>query len=140
MPTPDCGNGLHGLHMGNGDGVFLDWSEDAIWMVVASDSHIDLGGKSKFPSAMVVCVGDRKKATDFLIDAGCPIDKMVGAFVTSGYRGTSTSGERGTLVIKYWDGDRYRLAVGYVGENGIKPNTPYRVDHKGNFYEAKDKP
>ena len=46
---------------------------------------------------------------------------------TAGYRGSATAGYRGTVYIKWWDGDRYRLVVGYVGEDGIEPNTPYRV-------------
>ena len=55
---------------------------------------------------------------------------------TSGYKGTSTSGYKGTLVIQWHDGKRYRLAVAYVGEKGIKPNTPYKLDNEGNFVEV----
>jgi hypothetical protein len=55
---------------------------------------------------------------------------------TSGDYGTSTSGDWGTLVIQWYDGSRYRLAVAYVGENGIKPNTPYKLDDKGDFVEV----
>ena len=46
---------------------------------------------------------------------------------TAGYGGTATAGDYGTVCVKWWDGDRYRLVVGYVGEDGIEPNTPYRV-------------
>ena len=69
---------------------------------------------------------------------------------TSGYRGTSTSGNDGTstsgdygkaksgvggkIVVKYRDG-RERLAVGYVGEDGIKPDVFYKVDG-GKLVEA----
>jgi hypothetical protein len=51
---------------------------------------------------------------------------------TAGYRGTATAGDCGTLNIRYWDGNRYRTAISYVGEDKIKPNTPYRLngDHK----------
>ena len=55
---------------------------------------------------------------------------------SAGDGGTASAGDEGTLVIKYWDGDRYRLAVGYVGEDGIKPNTPYRVEN-GRLVEVK---
>jgi hypothetical protein len=57
---------------------------------------------------------------------------------TSGDSGTSISGYGGTLIIKYWDekSKRYRVAIAYVGENGIKPNTPYKLDIKGNFTEV----
>jgi len=62
---------------------------------------------------------------------------------TAGYRGTATAGEYGTATagddgtatagaggeirIRWWDGTRYRLAVGYVGEDGIEADTPYVV-------------
>ncbi len=49
---------------------------------------------------------------------------------TAGYSGTATAGDRGSVCVRYWDkkAERYRLAVGYVGENGIEANTPYRVE------------
>jgi hypothetical protein len=61
-----------------------------------------------------------------------------GGTSTSGNGGTSTSGDRGILVIRWYDetARRYRLAVGYVGENGIKPNTKYRTDKAGNIVEV----
>jgi hypothetical protein len=55
---------------------------------------------------------------------------------TAGDSGTATAGDGGTLIIKWWDGSRYRLAVGYVGEGGIKPNTPYRCED-GKFVEVR---
>ena len=45
----------------------------------------------------------------------------------AGYDGTATAGDDGEIRIRWFDGRRYRLAVGYVGEDGIKANTPYRV-------------
>ena len=52
---------------------------------------------------------------------------------TAGDYGTATAGDGGILVIKYYDGNRYRFATAYVGENGILPNTPYRLDDNHNF-------
>ena len=46
---------------------------------------------------------------------------------TAGDSGTATAGDSGTLVIKHWDGSRYRLIVAYVGENGIEANTAYKI-------------
>jgi len=57
-----------------------------------------------------------------------------GGTATAGFRGTATAGEGGTLVIKRWDGKRYRLVVGYIGE-GLKPDTPYTLDDAGKFVE-----
>ena len=42
-------------------------------------------------------------------------------------------------MIKWYDSEnsRYRTATAYVGENGIKANTKYQLDSKGNFVEVK---
>jgi hypothetical protein len=52
---------------------------------------------------------------------------------TAGYRGTATAGDEGTVCVHWYDGtaSRYRLAVGYVGEDGIEANVPYRVEGRG---------
>ena len=57
---------------------------------------------------------------------------------TSGNWGTSTSGDGGTIVIQYYDAaaNRYRLKVGYIGEDGLKANTAYRLEGD-KFVEAK---
>jgi len=65
---------------------------------------------------------------------------------TAGYRGTATAGESGTATagesgtatagnygeirIQWWDSkaQRYRTKIGYVGEDGIKPDTAYRLN------------
>ena len=36
------------------------------------------------------------------------------------------------------DGERYRIAVAYVGEDGIEPNVDYRVTDDGEFVRAQD--
>ena len=57
---------------------------------------------------------------------------------TAGYSGTATAGYRGELRIKHWNvkAERYRTKVAWVGEGGIKANTPYRLDDNGNFFEV----
>ena len=153
-PTKACGNGLHGFLWGEGDAGLADWSADANWLVVKVDSAdiIDLGSKVKFPRGSVVCCGDRKKATDYLVSRAPRETACMGAFVTGGdgstvtggyrstvtggYRSTVTGGDGSTLSVKWWDGARYRIAVAYVGEDGIKADTPYRVVD-GRFEEAR---
>ena len=54
-----------------------------------------------------------------------------GGTASAGNDGTASAGEGGTILLRWWDGRRSRTIVGYVGENGIKPNTPYRVNDKG---------
>ncbi|NDE98295.1 MAG: hypothetical protein EB034_08460 [Verrucomicrobia bacterium] len=51
--------------------------------------------------------------------------------------GTAKAGKDGILTIRYKNAaGKYRAMVGYVGENGIKPNVVYSVDKNGNFQEA----
>src|SRR5574343_399118 len=58
-PAPKCGGGLHGLLWGVGDASLLNWSPDAIWMVVEIETWVDLEGKVKAPSGTVLYAGDR---------------------------------------------------------------------------------
>jgi hypothetical protein len=58
--------------------------------------------------------------------------------VSGGDEATVTGGYWAELRLSYWDGDRRRTALAYVGENGIKPNTPYRLDENHKFVEAKE--
>ena len=56
----------------------------------------------------------------------------------AGNLGSAMASEGGILVAKWSDGERTRLIVGHVGENGIKPDTPYTVDEQGLFVERAD--
>ena len=49
----------------------------------------------------------------------------------------ATAGERGCIVLTRWveSEKRFRVSVGYVGEN-IKAGVAYRLDHAGAFVEA----
>ncbi len=73
--------------------------------------------------------GDRGTAT-----AGIDGTATAGDYgtATAGNRGTATAGLQGILGIKWWDGNRYRVAIGYVGEDGILPNVAYQC-HSGKF-------
>jgi hypothetical protein len=55
------------------------------------------------------------------------------------YRGSAMAGNGGRIQIEWYDSDndRFRLAVGYVGENGIEPNVAYRCNNKGEFVRAR---
>ena len=100
-PTRICGDGLHGLLHGRGNGKLLDWSSDAKWLVVEGlESIIYLGEKVKCKSAIVRHVGDRKSATDF-IRKHTAASFIVGVTITGGDLATLTGGERATLTGGY---------------------------------------
>ena len=143
-PTPTCGGGLHGLPDGQGDWSLLDWSPDAVWMVAepVGPEWVDLGGKVKVRAARAVFAGDHPGALAALRAAGVtgalPGDTATAGdrgTATAGYWGTATAGYEGTIALRRWDGRRWRLVVGYIGE-GLLPNQPYRLDAAGNFVEA----
>ncbi len=59
-----------------------------------------------------------------------------GGTATAGYGGTATAGNGGRIQISWFDGQRSRVFVGYVGEGGILPNQKYSLDSKGNPVNA----
>ena len=149
-PKAECGQGLHGWLWGEGD-VSASGSthEDpgSIWIVarVMQSEIVELGGKVKFPRAWVEFVGTREAAVDRMCelagsgraiiyspatagDAGTATAGYAGT-ATAGARGTATAGDAGLVAIRWWDdaAERCRLAVGYVGEDGIEPNVAYVV-------------
>ena len=138
-PAAVCGQGLHGLLWGCGDGSLLSWNTDAKWLVVEvlTADVVELDGKVKFPRGQVVLVGTRFEATQYLAArksgaiAGLDSVAGYGGTATAGYGGTATAGDYGTIVLKHWDGRRYRLLIGYVGEDGIEAGKPYHVDALG---------
>ena len=54
-----------------------------------------------------------------------------GGTATVGNGGTATAGDYGTLCVRWHDGRRYRLTIGYVGEDGLGAGTAYRCDRAG---------
>ena len=51
---------------------------------------------------------------------------------------TLSGGHRSELRIRYWDSaaERYRTEIAYVRENGIRPNTAYKLDDNHQFMEV----
>ena len=210
-PAPECGGGLHGLLIGEGDGGLLNWDPDAVWIVaeIDADAVVDLDRKIKAPYADVVYYGPRAGALVDIVSRGADPSRIVGGTVTAGdygratagaygtatagdggtatagRRGTATAGDSGSatagrygtatageggsatageggtatagrngsatageggsamagrdgsatageggrIAIAWYDGRRERVVIGYVGEDGIIPNTPYRVQN-----------
>ena len=96
-PRSGCGNGLHGLLMGEGDPGLTSSAEDAVWMVCAvwAADVVQIGtNKCKAPRAWVLFCGNRTDAVAELQKLGAT--KPIYGTSTSGYGGTSTSGDGGT--------------------------------------------
>ena len=148
-PGRDCGGGLHGLLWGCGDAGLLSSDPDAVWLVVAVDvvdvANPDQAHKVRFRAGQVRFHGTRDEAVDYLMAhgaAGLPVVYGTataghGGTATAGHGGTATAGNDGTLIIAWYDRSRPRRAVGYIGEDGLKPDTPYRVNIRGEFVEVK---
>ncbi len=84
-PNAECGHGLHGLLWGEGDGSLLNWDPTAFWLVleVETSTIIQLDGKVKFPSCIVVHKGTQLSATQFIYERA-PERAIVGGTATAG--------------------------------------------------------
>ena len=137
-PGPrECGGGLHGFLHGEGSGSLACWDADAKWLVIEVDKakivKVD-NTKVRFPDGVVLYAGSREVATA-MISARYPDACVIGGTSTSGDGGTSTSGDGGTIAIRWWDGarEKYRVAIGEIGEGGLLANVGYKVDERGMF-------
>ena len=129
-PEPVCGGGLHGLLWGKGGGDYLSWDTNAKWLVCKIDATkaVEIGGdKIKVPECEVVYCGDRVGATQYIYKHA-PNGAVIEGLVLTG-------GDGATLTLSYWD-KRKRLVTAYVGEKGIKANTPYKLNDNHKFVEA----
>lgn len=165
-PEPCCGGGLHGLLWGRDDWTLLSSAQDSIWQVIEvdTDSVVAIDSeKVKFPRGNVVFSGPMAQAVTMVL---CHPVSMDGADQTSsgdyskaassgnystakaeggdtiamaaGRGCTVSAGENGCFASAWYDKKqgRDRIKVGYVGRNGIKPNTPYRLTSYGEWQEV----
>ena len=163
-PAAECGNGLHGLLDGWGNYRLLSDDADAIWQIVEVDRDkcVEINDKVKFESCELIYSGNMAAAMTMICDYqikimlakianNCTTNTASGdnsqlaasgnisIVVCSGLNGIVSAGENGCIALTWWDevNYRYRLEVGYVGENGIKPNTNYRLNVFNKFEEVK---
>jgi hypothetical protein len=121
QPTKECGHGLHGLLWGEGAGNLLNWDVDAVWLIVEIDptTAIDLDGKIKFPSGVVVYCGTRETAPKWLSEHGGAGRAIASGTATAGYSGTATAGYGGTATAgdsgTATAGDSGTATAGYGG-------------------------
>jgi hypothetical protein len=132
--TKRFGNGLDGALWGEGDGLHFNWSHDAVWQVVRVDSKVtDLGGEVKFKKGYVVYSGDREKAINKIIKLGAR-GAVIGAFVTSGDSGTSSSGAYGASRSGNYGASisRHR-GISKSGNHGISVSRYYGTSKSGDY-------
>ena len=147
-PEPICGGGLHGWLRGEGSPHVANIKHDSKWLVVEVDEStiVDINGEEvKFPRGRVIFVGERHEATNYLhrnrqagsrclwLSAECGD----GSTLTGGYGSTLTGGYGSVFTCQFWDGSRYRRAVAYVGEGGIKARAPYTYNVDTKTWEEK---
>jgi len=118
-PTPECGNGLHGLLWGEGNYSLLNWTADAKWLVIKVTEFVKIDNdKVKFPSGVVVFCGDRLGACDYIRAHGNKGLKF-SLTATAGNYGTATAGDAGTATAGYKGtataGDAGTATAGYKG-------------------------
>lgn len=130
-PTASCGNGLHGLTLGqNNPGIWYDHGLSLIVDVLETDLiPLEGGVKCKFPRGTVVYSGDQAGASAFFAKH-CPggAEGLYRRVDSGGDRSTLTGGNDSTLVARWFDGQRWRIRVHYVGEDGILAETKYRTE------------
>ena len=56
--------------------------------------------------------------------------------MAAGTGSTARAGAGGAIALTYHDGERLRIAVAYVGEDGIEPNVDYCVTDAGVFLKV----
>jgi hypothetical protein len=58
--------------------------------------------------------------------------------MVAGLHGQAKAGPHGAFALPWLDGDQVRIAVGIIGENGIKPDTWYCAGDQGQLIEVKE--
>lgn len=112
-PRRQCGNGLHGLLWGEGEGYLLHSRPYAMWLVFEAEAEavVSLGNQVKVPRATVVKVGSQQEVTAWLAERA-PGRAVVGAHIEARGNATIRVGDRGTAVV----GDR---GTAVAGDQGI---------------------
>ena len=58
--------------------------------------------------------------------------------MVAGLNGRAKAGPRGAFALPWLDGGQVRIAVGIIGDAGIKPDTWYRVGDQGQLIETEE--
>ena len=110
-PAPKCGQGLHGLAWGDGDWSLLDWSIEAKALIVEveAQSVVEIGGKIKFPRAVVREITTLASAICRIACDTARITKRVADWIEETMAATK-GGEAGNAAHLASSGDAAQLA------------------------------
>jgi len=103
----------------------LGWNED---QVIAGDYGMALTGERGHATAGIW--GEALAGENGVVTVG----KY--GLASVGLGGKAAAGYKGAICIPYWNNDRYRYQIGYIGENGLEPNTFYQLDPKTHQFVA----
>jgi len=113
--------GKYGVSCGGDDTTAVAGDEGKAYSGFNGSSHTDTGGTS-------------------ITGTGGKAESGRRGLSFAGTAGKVLSGDDGILMVKYLDDNhKVRIAVGYVGENGIEPNTWYRALSTGYLVPTNDK-
>lgn len=102
-------------------------------------ARVGHGGTAIAADSGTARAGDVGRAT-----AGDYGTAQVGAKGTAwaGRNGMAAAGAMGEIRLSYWDtqAERARTVIGYIGENGLLPNTFYKLDESHQFTPADTSP
>ena len=110
-----------------GEVVFCGAREDATkYLAERAPGRAIIGGQIAAGDEGTATAGTRGTATAG--DEGTATAGYEGT-ATAGTRGTATAGDAGIIVLRWYDGKRFRIATFYVGEDGIEPGVKYRCEN-----------
>jgi hypothetical protein len=117
LPTPECGKGLHGWLNGKGDGTIGHIGvEGCVWMVLGVEGEIiELNGKVKFESCVILHVGDQLSATQFLRNLVPESRAMIGEQLVVGNNTIEMTGDYGSITggdYSTLTGGKYSILTG----------------------------
>jgi hypothetical protein len=130
--------GCHALNAGeSGVSESGGWCSHAIALAPGSKSE------SKGPESISLVAGPSSQSVSkniFGIAISTDIDSISvvgnrGYAVGLGEYSSAQAGDRGVIALKYNDGKRDRLKIGYVGED-IEKDKAYRINESGEFEEV----
>lgn len=79
--------------------------------------------------------GIQSNACSFGLFASATVEGTGSVAIAFGEFASAVAGENGVIILSHWVAieNRYRIKIGYVGENGILPNVRYKLNYQGDF-------